>query len=52
MNRTKNITLKQNTKTKKAKSRNCNKPVYMSKAEREVLAAAAEARQSVEVSQD
>ncbi|RTR39748.1 DUF2986 domain-containing protein [Shewanella canadensis] len=52
MNRTKKITLKHKAKTKKAKPRNGNKPVYVSKAEREVLATPEEAIKSVEASQD
>lgn len=40
MNRTKKITLKHKAKTKKAKPRNGNKPVYVSKAEREARATA------------
>lgn len=41
MNRTKKITLKHKAKTKKAKPRNGNKPVYVSKAEREAQVAEA-----------
>jgi|GEM_PF-6882206 len=52
MNRTKKITLKHKAKTKKAKSHNGNKPVYVSKADREALSAPAEVVKSVQASQD
>ncbi len=52
MNRTKKITLKHKAKTKKAQPRNGNKPVYVSKAEREALAAPEEAVKLVKASQD
>lgn len=51
MNRTKKITLKHKAKTKKAKPRNGNKPVYVSKAEREALAAEAHAQEAKEASE-